>query len=210
MPESAAQWYARVRAGIEVDGFREAPWPAWPTWPFDGPLEARALEAPTEEGPRTGIDGVGCAQCERSRVDDPSSYIFWRDDLAMLGAPFQPWSLPLADYLMPRRHADLSDLTPDEARRCGELLMHLERAACDVLDIPRVQVFRYGEGLEHLHWWVVARPTGITQLRGTFVSSGRPCSRPTIPSPSGPTSTSSPRGWSSSPAARRCRAPSES
>ena len=47
--------------------------------------------------------------------------------------------------------------------------MHLERAACDVLDIPRVQVFRYGEGLEHLHWWVAARPTGTTQLRGSFV-----------------------------------------
>jgi diadenosine tetraphosphate (Ap4A) HIT family hydrolase len=80
--------------------------------------------------------------------------------------PFQPTALPLVTYLMPRRHADLGDLTVDEARRCGELLTYLERAACDVLDVPRVQVARYGEGAEHLHWWLLARPTGALDLRG--------------------------------------------
>ncbi len=170
MPETPAQWYARVRAGIETDGYRAGPWAQWPTWPFEGDLEVRALAPPADEGPRTGVGGVDCAQCERSRVDDPSAYIFWRDDLAMLGAPFQESSLPFRCYLMPRRHADLSDLTREEAARLGELLMYAERAACDVLEVPRVHVARWGDGTEHLHWWLFARPTGMAQLRGTFVT----------------------------------------
>ena len=170
MPETPAQWYARVRAGIETDGYRAGPWAQWPTWPFEGDLEVRALAPPADEGPRTGVGGVDCAQCERSRVDDPSAYIFWRDDLAMLGAPFQESSLPFRCYLMPRRHADLSDLTREEAARLGELLMYAERAACEVLEVPRVHVARWGDGTEHLHWWLFARPTGMAQLRGTFVT----------------------------------------
>ena len=36
--------------------------------------------------------------------------------------------------------------------------------------MPRVQVLRWGDGGEHLHWWLLARPTGILQLRGTFLA----------------------------------------
>ena len=50
------------------------------------------------------------------------------------------------------------------------LLTYTERAACEVLDLPRVQVARWGDGAEHLHWWLFARPTGMAQLRGTFVT----------------------------------------
>ena len=46
----------------------------------------------------------------------------------------------------------------------------LERAVTDVLDVPRVQILRWGDGQEHLHWWVMGRPTGVGQLRGTFLS----------------------------------------
>jgi hypothetical protein len=38
------------------------------------------------------------------------------------------------------------------------------------LPIPRIQVARWGDGSEHLHWWLYARPTGQLQLRGTFLS----------------------------------------
>lgn len=170
MPESAQQWYARVGARIDAEGYRNPPWPAWPTWPLEGATAARPLAPPGEEQPRLGAGGVDCVQCERSRVDDPSDYVCWRDDLAMLGVPFQGSSLPFCTFLMTRRHADLSYLTPVEAARIGELQMYVERAACDVLDVPRVQVARWGDGAEHLHWWVFARPTGMAQLRGTFVS----------------------------------------
>lgn len=170
MPESAQQWYARVRAAIETDGYREAAWPQWPTWPLKGGIRPRALRPPDGEPSRSGAGGVGCVQCERSRTDDPSTYLFWRDELAMLGAPFGGSSLPLCCFLMTRRHADLSDLTTEEAGRIGELQMYLERATCEVLDVPRVQIARWGDGAEHLHWAVFARPTGATQLRGTFLT----------------------------------------
>ena len=50
----------------------------------------------------------------------------------------------------------------------GELMVLLERAVTDVLDVPRAQLIRWGDGEEHLHWWVLARPSGMDQLRGAF------------------------------------------
>src|SRR5690606_28335166 len=89
---------------------------------------------------------------------------------AVLGAPAEPRALPFAAFLMPRGHADLAALPLDVAARMGELLTLVERAATDVLDIPRVQVARWGDGQEHLHWWLYARPTGMLQLRVAFVA----------------------------------------
>ncbi len=169
MPETAWEWYERVVAKAGAEGYAEPGWPALPAYPLDPGGAVRPLEPPGEEPLRGGVGGTECPMCEASRAADSRDYIYWRDDLLMLGVPFQPWALPLVTYLMPRRHADLGDLTTDEARRSGEVLTHLERAARDVLDVPRVQVVRYGEGQEHLHWWVFARPTGTTQLRGSFV-----------------------------------------
>jgi diadenosine tetraphosphate (Ap4A) HIT family hydrolase len=170
MPETASDWYARVSAAIDADGYRPSSWPDWPTWPFDGELTTRPLAAPGSERPRAGEGGVGCFMCEKSRGDDPAEYVVWRDEVAMIGVPLEGSALPFGVFLMPRRHADLSDLTPAEAARLGELLVYAERAAVDVLDIPRIQVARWGDGQEHLHWWLTARPTGMEQLHGTFLS----------------------------------------
>ncbi len=170
MPESATEWYARVSAAIAADGYRPSNWPDWPTWPFDGELTTRPLAAPGSERPRAGGAGRDCVQCQKSRGEAAGEYVVWRDEVAMLGVPFEGSSLPFGAFLMPRRHADLSDLTREEAARLGELLMYAERAAVDVLDIPRIQVARWGDGVEHLHWWLMGRPTGMEQLRGTFLS----------------------------------------
>jgi diadenosine tetraphosphate (Ap4A) HIT family hydrolase len=163
VPEPAQEWYERVSAD---GGHRPAEWPASPSYPLDDSGSMRRISPPASEPVREGEAGGECEICRLSKAQDPSGYIYWRDELTMLGVPFQPTALPLVTYLMPRRHADLGDLTVDEARRCDELLTYLERAACDVLDVPRVQVARYGEGAEHLHWWLLARPTGALDLRG--------------------------------------------
>ncbi|GAA2123733.1 hypothetical protein [Nocardioides bigeumensis] len=169
MPESAQEWYDRVSARIAEDGYGPPEWRSAPSFPLDESGAVRALERPGEEPLRGGLTVEDCPICERSQADDAHEYIYWRDDLFMLGVPFQPFALPLVTYLMPRRHADLAALTAQEARRQGELLVALERAAVDVLNVPRVQVARNGEGLEHLHWGVFARPTGAGQLRGSFL-----------------------------------------
>lgn len=167
MPESAARWHARVTDAFASEGPRAVPWTSWPTWPFvEQSLTARPLEPLGEEQARRGAGGTECEICER-RSD--TSYIVWHDDLVMLGAPFGPTSLPIVVFLMPRRHADLSDLTPEEAARMGQVMVAAEQAACAVLDVPRLQMFRWGDGAEHLHWWLIGRPTGANQLRGTFL-----------------------------------------
>jgi diadenosine tetraphosphate (Ap4A) HIT family hydrolase len=167
-PPTAQEWYDETRARIAATGYRPAQWTDWPTWPFDGDISQRDLERPVAERPRGGEGGVDCFICEAA-ADPDSDYVVWRDDVAMLGEPRDAFSLPFLAFLMPRRHADLSDLGPRESARMGELMPLLERAVTEVLDVPRVQLVRYGDGQEHLHWWVMARPTGQDQLRGTFL-----------------------------------------
>jgi diadenosine tetraphosphate (Ap4A) HIT family hydrolase len=169
MPQSAQEWYDATRRRIDADGYRPVVWSSWPTWPFEGDLgRPRELEPPGSERERNGANGVDCFMCAAVAAGDPG-YILWRDDVAMIGLPHEDVSIPFAAFLMPLRHADLSDLAPPEAARMGELMVLLERAVTNVLDVPRVQVLRYGDGQEHLHWWVMARPTGVGQLRGTFL-----------------------------------------
>lgn len=167
MPQSAQEWYDETRRRIEAEGYRSVGWTSVPGWPFDGDLVQRDLEPPTAERPRGGAD-ADCFICAAAAADG-SDYIVWRDDVAMLGQPRDDVALPFVAFLMPRRHADLSDLAPHEAARMGELLALTERAVTDVLDVPRVQVMRWGDGQEHLHWWVLGRPSGVNQLRAPFL-----------------------------------------
>lgn len=170
MSENAQEWYERVAGALAREGYRSWDAAAWTTWPFDGELTTRELRPPAAaEPPRGGAGGEDCAQCEKSALADPSDYVAWRDEHAMLGAPFGATSMPFLAFLMPRRHADLVNLTTAEAARMGELQTYLERAVTEVLDVPRVQMYRWGDGAEHLHWWVLGRPTGVLQLRGTFL-----------------------------------------
>ena len=165
-PPTSQEWYDATRNRIAATGYRPAPWADWPTWPFDGELVQRDLEPPGEERPRGGADG-DCFICAAA-AGDGGDYVVWRDDVAMLGQPRDDVALPFVAFLMPRRHADLSDLETPEAARMGELMVLVERAVTDVLDVPRAQLIRWGDGQEHLHWWVLARPTGAEQLRGAF------------------------------------------
>lgn len=170
MPETPQEWYERTRAAIETDGYRDTDLQQWSSWPWTGDLTAKPLDAPTDVEPlRRGADGIDCHTCSAAADLDPG-YVVWHDDLWMLGVPFEPRALPFALFLMPLRHADLADLTQEESARQGELLTAIEQAAVSTLPVPRIQVARWGDGGEHLHWWLYARPTGMLQLRGTFLS----------------------------------------
>lgn len=169
MPESPLQWYARVSAAIESDGHRDSDLQRWSSWPWTGDLTAKGLEPPVEvEPPRQGVGGLDCRSCDTGTDPGAGGAPWWDEGWFITWAGSS--SLPFAAFLMPRRHADLATLTPDLAARQGELLTALEQAACAVLHVPRIQVARWGDGGEHLHWWLYARPTGMLQLRGTFLS----------------------------------------
>ena len=93
---------------VDAEGYAAPGWPDSPAYPLDAEGAVRALEPPGEEPPARRHRRPDCPMCERSRAADARDYIYWRDDLLMLGVPFQPWALPLVTYLMPRRHADLA------------------------------------------------------------------------------------------------------
>jgi hypothetical protein len=69
-----------------------------------------------------------------------------------------------------RSHLDLGDLTNMLAAELGVLTVRLERAIRSLDGVARVHVNRWGDGAEHLHVFFLARPTGMLQLRGTFLS----------------------------------------
>lgn len=171
MTQTPKQWYDRVHAVIGDSGYREPDFSSWMSWPWVGDLTTKPLDPPVAAEPaRAGGGGAGdCQICTWSQ-DPDIDYLIWRDETWMIGLPFEPSSLPFAAFMMPRRHADLQDLTPAESARQGELLTAVEQAVCAMLAVPRIQVARRGDGEEHLHWCLYGRPTGQLQLRGTFLS----------------------------------------
>lgn len=168
MSRSSQEWYEDMARRTAELGHRDQDPSGWRSWPWDEGYVVRALEGPVEETPRSGAGGVDCFIC--SANDDPGDYVIWWDDLFMLGRKIDGSPLPFMGFLMPRRHADLGDLTHEESARMGVLLTNIERAVTEVLDVPLMHVSRWGDGSEHLHWWLYGRPRGVLQLRGTFLA----------------------------------------
>ena len=71
------------------------------------------------------------------------------------------------DASAPRRAGDLSE---ELAGELGVLLVRMERALRGIGEIGRVHICRWGDGSEHLHWWLIARPARMHQLSGSFAT----------------------------------------
>jgi diadenosine tetraphosphate (Ap4A) HIT family hydrolase len=100
----------------------------------------------------------------------PDKDYLWTDERWRLHAP-DPNGLPVVVILEPRAHyAEPGELPDDVARELGVMLCRTERAVRSVGEIGRVHVCRWGDGAEHLHWWFMARPAGLTQLVGSFAA----------------------------------------
>ncbi|MQY16348.1 hypothetical protein SRB5_65460 [Streptomyces sp. RB5] len=139
---------------------------AWRTFPFAGELTVKRLEPPElPEPPRNGEDGPeDCHTCNKPVGDALWADEHWRVDT------IEPHGLPAAVMLQPRGHYDLADLPAERAAELGAMLQRCERAIRAVGGVARVHVNRWGDGGAHLHFWLLARPEGMTQLRGTFLS----------------------------------------
>ena len=48
------------------------------------------------------------------------------------------------------------------------MLARAERAVRGIGEIGRVHVCRWGDGSEHLHWWLIARPARLPQVLGSL------------------------------------------
>lgn len=138
--------------------------PGWEIFPFeyDG-LRVKQLQPPQlPEPPRHGEDGpAGCGGC-----DPPEDQLIWSDD-DWIVTTFGPSSVPAMLILRPRAHLDLGDLPPRLLADMGRLIGRLEEAVMAVDGVARVHFNKWGDGAAHLHWLVMARPAGISQLRGS-------------------------------------------
>jgi diadenosine tetraphosphate (Ap4A) HIT family hydrolase len=158
MPENAHEIHARAAGAL-----RSPPVQDWPTWPFEGPVRPKALDAPGSEPERDGEDGVDCSACAR-----PDADYLWTDENWRLWA-LPPSGLPIVLILEPRAHYDGPSTLPDDlAREQGVMLGRVERAVLSVGEIGRVHIGRWGEGGAHLHWWFIARPKGFPQLASSM------------------------------------------
>jgi diadenosine tetraphosphate (Ap4A) HIT family hydrolase len=121
------------------------------------------LRAPEPEPDRDGEGARPCTACGTS--DD--AYL-WTDELWRLRA-FPPSGLPVVLILEPRVHVDgPRDLPDDVLAEMGVMLARVERAVLAIEDVERAHILRYGEGAAHLHWWFMARQTGLRQTASGF------------------------------------------
>ena len=158
---------ARARAAYGPLGRPALPHTAWwPIFPFetDG-LRTRTVEDPVlPEPPRRGEAGGACDTCDR-----PDDEYVWAGARWRISMPHEPVSLPTLT-IFPRAHLDLGDLTEELGAELGALVVRADRALAGIDGVGRVHVYKWGDGGAHLHVVLVARPEGMVQLRGHFLS----------------------------------------
>ena len=162
MPETPEELWERAHDELRVPAVHE-----WETWPFDGELSVRPLEPPVErEAPRGGAGGVDCSRCTA-----PDDDFLWTNERWRLFAFEKPSGLPLVVLLEPRAHfGEPGDLPDELAAELGVLVARIERSIRSLGELGRVHVCRWGDGGEHLHWWLMARPARLPQLVGSFAA----------------------------------------
>jgi diadenosine tetraphosphate (Ap4A) HIT family hydrolase len=166
MPETAEELYRRALEAADAD--RRLPIPPldeWETFPFEGEIRTRPLRPPEDEPARLGEDAVDCWRC---RLGDDDA--IWSDEHWLLAPLEKPGGLPVIVILQPREHCDLGDMPPHLAAELGPLIVRVERAVDAIGEIGRVHVGRWGDGSAHLHFWFIARPARMPQLRTSFAA----------------------------------------
>jgi hypothetical protein len=139
---------------------------SWPTFPFEGDLHVKRLDDPVIQEPaRHGEDPAQCRACRA-----PDEAYIWVSERWRVRSLDRPTGLPMVLILESRSHLDLGDLPNMLAAELGVMTVRLERAVRSLDGVARVHVNRWGDGSAHLHLWVLARPYGRLQLRGTFLS----------------------------------------
>lgn len=133
---------------------------AWDIFPFAGELRVAAIADPVLPEPeRGGLTAETCPLCLA-----PDGDYLWVGERWRVKT-IRGSSLPVL-FLEPRAHLDLDALDEDMAGELGRLVVRVERALGRVHGVGRVHVYRYGDGLVHLHVWFMARPAGMLQLKG--------------------------------------------
>lgn len=167
MPESAADFHARVLAATDADRRLSVAideMPGWDIFPYepDG-LRYKPLDDPQPEPPRRGEDPAECWCATRSEMRDGT---VWSNERWLLG--FDPSAqLPCLLVLQPRAHHDLATVPDDLAAEMGRLEVAVAAGVESLPSVGRVHLAKWGDGGAHLHLVFLGRPAQMLQLRGS-------------------------------------------
>jgi hypothetical protein len=158
VPETPEELWERARGALQVPPVGE-----WDSWPFEGQIRPKELDAPVaEEKPRHGAGSVTCRACT-----NPQNVV-WEDERWMVRSLSEPSGLPVIVLLEPKAHLDFPDLDDELTAELGPMLLRVYAAVAGVPGVGNVHVGRWGEGSEHCHIWFLARPARMEQLRSSF------------------------------------------
>jgi hypothetical protein len=169
-PESAEDFYARVKAATGPDGrlaVAVEEMPGWDIFPFEiDSLRIKPLQPLADaEPPRGGEDP---ADCYCARPPDPAlaERVVWSNERWQLVLD-PSMKLPIGLNLLPREHCDLPTVPADLADELGRLVVAVSAAIESLPSVGRVQLAKYGDGGAHLHLFFFGRPARMLQLRGS-------------------------------------------
>ncbi|EAQ00077.1 hypothetical protein JNB_07899 [Janibacter sp. HTCC2649] len=171
MPESIKEFAARAFAAqseggrLPLDG---EGMPAWDVFPFEASdLRVKEVAPLGDEMPRMGEPAGPECWC-RGGSDGGWAEVWADDNWHVKVAP--PSGSPLILVLEPLEHVDLDELSAEQAGEFGIRTVALVRAIESLPSVGRCHVSRWGDGGSHAHVWFIARPLGMTQLRGTYMA----------------------------------------
>lgn len=124
-------------------------------------LEVLAAEA--RGGGNSGQLVPGCVSCDilSGRHGVPGGTVY-EDEFWHVDSVVRPvfWRGLLMVKL--KRHCEhLAELTPEEAASLGPILRAACAALSATLDPAKVYVCSLGDGVKHIHFWVLPRPAGM-------------------------------------------------
>jgi len=134
-------------------------------FPYEADLTVVPLEPPVLPEPdRADLTAESCGSCRRQDSD-----FLWTSEHFRLAGITSRMRLGVHGFMLwTRQHGDLTELAEPAVAELGPVLVAVERAITEAIDgVGRVHLIRWGDGSAHLHWWFLARPVGLLQLRGT-------------------------------------------
>jgi diadenosine tetraphosphate (Ap4A) HIT family hydrolase len=102
----------------------------------------------------------GCMSCDilAGRRPEPGGVIY-EDEYWHVGSMVRPVFWPGFLVAKLKRHCEhLSELTPAEAAALGPMLQVMCQALTEVLEPAKVYVCSFGDGVKHVHFWILPRP----------------------------------------------------
>ncbi len=105
----------------------------------------------------------GCPSCAivSGKVIEPGGTIY-EDEFWQVGSMLPPVIWRGFLFIKLKRHCEhLAELTPQEAAALGCMIQTTCQAVMEVLQPAKVFVCSFGEGVRHIHFWILPRPRGM-------------------------------------------------